>query len=285
MDHPIITLTTDFGTTGTYVAQMKGVILGINPRATIVDISHSIQPQAVVEGSYAISNAHHYFPKGTIHVVVVDPGVGTSRHPLLLSTPTAHYLAPDNGVLSQVLLEGYDQPPEVLAQIPQGAFISPPRGYRAYQLTVPKYWRHPVSNTFHGRDIFAPVAAHLSLGVTSRSLGRKLDLVRYLPAPMPYQDGDSLVGEVREIDHYGNLVTNIPASTLLDSGEVNIQINDSTIFGLSSNYADSDNLLAIIGSGETLEIAVRNGNAAKLLQAAVGDPVRVTWHASKEIPS
>ena len=274
MDLPIITLTTDFGTSGTYVAQMKGVILGINPRATIVDITHSVQPQAVLEGSYAISNAHGYFPKGTIHVVVVDPGVGTSRHPILLSTPTAHYLAPDNGVLSQIFLDGYDEP----HGMPEGAFSSLPRRYKAYQLTNPKYWRHPVSNTFHGRDIFAPAAAHLSLGVTARSLGRKLEQVWCLPIPLPHEDGDSLIGEVREIDPYGNLVTNIPASLLVDNSGVTIQIHDVTIIGLSPNYADSEHLLAIIGSGEHLEIAVKNGNAAVVLQAAVGDEVRVTRH-------
>ena len=271
---PIITLTTDFGASGYYVAQMKGVILGINPQAAIIDISHSVRPQDIREGSYVIGQAHRYFPAGAIHVVVVDPGVGTSRRPILLSTPGAHYLAPDNGVLSQILLEGWNGS-AVAPALEEAGPVSIPPSFTGYHLTNASYWMDPVSRTFHGRDIFSPVAAHLSLGVHPDTLAGKLTHLTYLPTPAPKEDDGSLAGEVVSIDHYGNLITNIPAGMMADRPKARIMINGHTIDGLSDSYESADHLLAIIGSGEHLEIAVKNGNAAEALPATIGDLVRV----------
>ena len=277
----IITLTTDFGVSDHYVAQMKGVILGINPQATIVDVSHSIQPQNILQGAGVIGEAHRSFPKGVIHVVVVDPGVGTSRSPILLSTPSAHFLAPDNGVLSHILSEGYGEPPRLSEE---GVSALPP-GFQGFQLNVPRYWREPVSLTFHGRDVFAPVAAHLSLGVPPASLGIEITSLIYLPPPLPFEEGGFLVGVVTSIDHFGNLVTNVRAKLVAMHERIEVEVQGRSIYGLSQSYQDADHLLAIIGSGGYLEIAVRNGSAAEALSARVGLRVRISPHPSKQAHS
>ena len=277
----IITLTTDFGTSDHYVAQMKGVVLGIDPQATIVDISHSIQPQNILQGTGVIGEAHRSFPKGAIHVVVVDPGVGTSRRPILLSTPTAHFLAPDNGVLSHILSEGYSEPP----QLSDEGMAALPPGFRGFHLDNPSYWREPVSLTFHGRDVFAPVAAHLSLGVPPASLGMELASLIYLPPPLPSEEDSFLVGMVTSIDHFGNLVTNVPAKLVAMHERIDVEVQGHTIHGLSQSYQHADHLLAIIGSGGYLEIAVRNGSAAETLSAQVGIRVRISPHAPKQAHS
>ena len=271
MDSPVITLTTDFGTSDPYVGVMKGIILGINPKARIVDISHQIQPQSIVEGAFIIGTSHGYFPDGTIHVVVVDPGVGTSRNALLLVTSAARYLVPDNGVLSYILREGITSETEAL----QGSKMALPRGYRAFRLTNPDYWHHPVSSTFHGRDVFAPVAAHLSLGVLPESLGDEVQEVVCLPHRMPQWVEDRLEGHVVHVDHFGNLITDIPAEILASNKHTTIDIKEHRISGLSPSYAEGGPLLAIIGSHGTLEISVKNSNAARKLSAVVGDIVRV----------
>ncbi len=273
----IVTLTTDFGASSHYVAQMKGVILGINPQATIVDISHSIKPQDILEGAYTIGEAHSSFPNGAIHIVVVDPGVGTSRRPILLFTPTAHFLGPDNGVLSRVISTGSSIPP----QLSQDGMAALPQGFQGFHLNVSQYWREQVSRTFHGRDIFAPVAAHLSMGVPSSDLGTELTHLVYLPSPLPYEDEGFLVGEVTSIDHYGNLITNIPAGLIGEHEEAVIQVQGHTIHGLSKSYQEAEHLLAIIGSGGYLEIAVKNGNAAQTLPANVGVQVRIKTPGSE----
>ncbi len=272
----IITLTTDFGISDHYVAQMKGVILGINPQATIVDISHAIAPQNILRGAGVIGEAHRSFPDGTIHVVVVDPGVGTRRRPILLCTPSARFVGPDNGVLSHILSERSGDPPQLSPQLSEDGTAALPTGFQGFHLNNPDFWREQVSLTFHGRDIFAPVAAHLSLGVPPTSLGAELTRLVYLPPPLPYEDGGFLVGVVTSIDHYGNLVTNVPAKLVASHNRIEVQVQGHTIHGLSQSYQEAEHVLAIIGSGGYLEISVKNGSAAEALSAQVGLQVRVS---------
>ena len=269
---PLITLTTDFGTTDPYVGIMKGVILGINPDAHIVDISHHVQPQSILQGAYVIGSSHRYFPQGTVHVVVVDPGVGTSRNALLLVTPTARFLAPDNGVLSYIVAEALGDG----HQDPSAGQLSVPDGYEAYRLTAPEYWLQPVSATFHGRDVFAPVAAHLSRGVPPEKMGDRVSNITWTAPLQPRWEGDELVGQIVHLDHFGNLITNIPAELLPAQGSVVVGIKDHRIEGLSPSYAEGGPLLAIVGSCGTVEVSVKNGSAAEELGAKIGDPVRAT---------
>ena len=271
MHAPLITLTTDFGTADPYVGVMKGVILGINPRASIVDISHDIQPQSILEGSFIIGGSHKYFPEGTVHVVVVDPGVGTSRKALLLSTPHAYFLAPDNGVLSHVLEQGFEGEPELI----EGSQVRLPSGHKAHSLTNEEFWLHPVSSTFHGRDIFAPAAAHLSRGVTVHELGEETDRVTWLATQGPIRDGSILHGQITHVDRFGNLITNVPEDLLSPDGLPVIEVKGHRIKGLSLSYEEGGPVMALIGSYGTLEVAARNGNASQLLRAQVGDPVTV----------
>ncbi len=199
-DRPVV-FTTDFGLADPYAGVMKGVVLGINPRATIVDLTHQIQPQNVRQAAFALGNSYRFFPAEAIHVVVVDPGVGTSRRAVLLVTPRGRFLAPDNGVLSHVLRDCLDHPPE------RAGRVGVPSGLAAYSLTNSQYWLHPVSHTFHGRDIFAPVAAHLSLGVPPEDLGDRVQDLAWLPAPAPVYEGHRVQGEVIDVDYVGSLRT------------------------------------------------------------------------------
>lgn len=268
---PIITLTTDFGTQDPYVGVMKGVIHSINRHASIVDISHDVQPQSILEGAFIIGSSHRFFPKGTLHVAVVDPGVGTSRSALLLVTPSAYFLGPDNGIFSYIVKEGFHGEPETSS----GSQVQVPNGYRAYRLTNPEFWLHPVSSTFHGRDVFAPVAAHLSLGVPEDRLGEEIHLLTYLPVTQPQWKGDTLTGRVVHVDRFGNLITDIPAFLLPGGHTITIGIKEYCIPGISPSYAEGEWLLGIIGSTDTLEVSVRNGSAAHSLGAGVGEEVRV----------
>ena len=268
----VITLTTDFGTRDPYVGVMKGVILGINPAASIVDISHQVEPQAIAQGAFIVGTSHRFFPKGTIHVVVVDPGVGTSRKALLLVTPTASFLAPDNGVLTDVVREGYSE--EHLAIYDMEEL---PPGYEAYELTNHGLWLEPVSHTFHGRDIFAPVAAYLSLGLPPAEVGPPVSRVALLSHRALAWDGPILEGRVVQVDHFGNLITDIPEHLLGTGKGFSIEVAGRRIQGLSLSYAEAESLLAVVGSHGTLEVSVRNGSAAKTLGAGVGDTVRVTF--------
>ena len=265
MAGPVITLTTDFGTSDPYAGVMNGVILGINPEARIVELTHQVRPQAVHQGAFLIGKSHRYFPPGTIHLVVVDPGVGTARRAILLLTPTAAFVAPDNGVLTYVV-------PEENRQARAGL----PEGYRAYSLTNPAFWRNPVSNTFHGRDIFAPVAAHLSLGVEPERLGESADSLTLLSLSRPRWQAGLLKGNVVHVDRYGNLVTDIEANILGEGNDIRIEVKGRVIDGLSRSYAEGGELMGIIGSFDTLEIAARNGSAASTLGADIGDGGRVT---------
>ena len=252
-----ITLTTDFGYSDAYVAAMKGVIISINPRATIVDLCHNIEPQNIAQAAFVLSTSYRYFPDGTIHVAVVDPGVGTERKALLLVTPQAFFLTPDNGVLSYIIEE------------------TPTEDIQAIALTNPYYWLAPVSTTFHGRDIFASVAAHLSLGISPHEFGEPVSSIIIFPVTKPQVGEDGvLIGHIVHIDHFGNLITDI-RSEELPPGNIFVELGRHIIDGLSSSYADGDALLAIIGSNERIEVSIRNGSAARFLRAEVGGEVKV----------
>ena len=278
MPSPPIVLTTDFGLSDPYVGVMKGVVLRINPNAPLIDLTHLIQPQNVRHGSFLLGTSHGFFPQGSIHVAVVDPGVGTARRPLLLETPTARFVAPDNGLLSFVVAEHLDAPPELPGR------ITVPLGLSAYHLTNSDYWLQPLSHTFHGRDVFAPVAAHLSLDVPPSSMGSPANDMVWLPIQQPIAVGNSLSGEVVYADHFGNLVTNVPGDLLMDNGKVEVQIAERTIYGLSETFHgghadtnDTTNLIALVGSLGYLEIAVPDGNAAAALGAGPGAAVSVDF--------
>jgi hypothetical protein len=254
---PIITLTTDLGLTDAYVAEMKGVILGINPEVRLVDICHTIKPQNIIQAAFVLSRAYPFFPQGTVHVVVVDPGVGTQRRAIIMRTESASFVAPDNGVLSYV--------------------IGQSAAWEAVAITRPQFWRPTVSPTFHGRDIFAPVAARLSLGLPLAEFGEVITSVTMLPLPQPYQAADgSVVGHVIHIDSFGNLITDIRSANLPKGKRaITIEVGGQLISGLCRTYAEGRGLLALIGSDGYLEIAIKDGIASAFLNAEVGNEVRI----------
>ena len=273
MAGPIITLTTDFGAADGFASALKGVILGINPGATIVDITHEVPPQDIRAGAFVFGTAYSYFPSGTVHVVVVDPGVGTSRRPILVTGPQSAYLAPDNGVLSYIFAEA--KGPAAPSDAFVNAEVALPEGWRAYHLTNDQYWRHPVSSTFHGRDVFGPVAAHLSNGIAPDAMGEPVETLTAFTIPAPILDGGALLGCVLHTDRYGNLITNVTAEDLSQPGaHAVVHIGGRTIEGLAASYQDAD-FVAIIGSHGYLEVAARDGSATQLLGVATGGAVRV----------
>jgi len=257
MTRPLITLTTDFGQADGYVAAMKGVILSLCPEARLVDISHDIAPQAIRSGAYVLSTAVPCFPGGAVHLVVVDPGVGSDRRPVAVQSQRASYVAPDNGVLTLAL----DRDP----------------AQRAVHLTRPQFQRDQISATFHGRDIFAPVAAHLACGLSLEDLGTPLDPVDliHLPisAPQRLADG-SWQGEVLHIDRFGNLITNIGLPPT-DPERLSVEAKGTRIRGLSRTFADVEpgQPVVYVGSNGYLEIALREGSAAAQLGLGIGDAV------------
>jgi hypothetical protein len=259
MPSGLITLLTDFGPDDAYVGTMKGVILRINPDVRLVDLTHAVPPQRILAGALMLRNAVGFFPDGTIHLAVVDPGVGSARRPILIETDRGFLVGPDNGVLCPA------------------AAVMGRRGVRS--LANEKFFLHPVSQTFHGRDIFAPVAAHLSRGVTPEELGPVLDLIVALELPVPRRSGGTIAGEVVHVDHFGNLMTNISADALphFPAQQVCVSIGGTSIGTLLAMYsaAPEGAPLALVGSWGTVEIAVRNGSAAKMFTAAPGTPVTV----------
>jgi hypothetical protein len=281
MPTSIITLTTDFGVGGWFAGAMKGVVLGISPGATLIDISHSVPPQDIAHGAFVLGNAYRQFPPGTVHVAVVDPGVGTARRPILLASPAGHFVAPDNGLLTYVLL---DYGVDLRAGAESRDFLTPlvadvPEGCSAYVLTKQEYWCHPVSDTFHGRDIFAPVAASLSLGVPPREFGEPVQQVAVLNVRPPVRGQGIIEGYVIFVDPFGNLISNVPLS-LLGAEDVLVEIGGAEIDGLSRTFADSDGLLALAGSHGYLEIAERNGNAARRLDIGISAKLRIVLSAT-----
>lgn len=274
----LVTLTTDFGLDDAYVAAMKGVILSINSKATIVDVCHAIQPQNIAQAAFVISTSYRYFPQGTVHIVVVDPGVGTERRAVLLVTPSAFFIAPDNGVLSYIIEEASLEADEQSPPIGEGE-TELRWGFQAFALTNPYFWRHPASATFHGRDIFAPVAAHLSLGTPVRDFGDPIYSLLTFPFPRPQikqiRGEGVLTGRVIHIDHFGNLITNFRRHDL-PRGRLFIEVAGHIVEGVSESYAEADALLAIIGSSGNLEVSLKNGSAARLIRAKIGSEVSVT---------
>ena len=268
----IITLTTDFGLTDGYVAAMKGVILTVNPAANIIDICHSIKPQDIAQAAFILSTACQFFPPKTIHLVVVDPGVGTKRRAIILRTPSADFVAPDNGVLSYVIQQFSAKPIEGAANQQQ---LEP--GLEAVAITKPCFWRSPVSPTFHGRDIFAPVAARLSLGYSPIDFGETVTSLTILPLPRPYQAEDgSLVGHILHIDNFGNLITNIRRENLPPIKQaITIKVGNQLIRGLSRTYGEGKGLLTLLGSSGYLEVSLAGGSASVLLDMKVGNEVRI----------
>ncbi len=260
MSRNIVTLTTDFGAGSPYVAQIKGVILSIQPQAVLVDISHAIAPQDIRQGALVLEDVTPRFPVGSIHVAVVDPGVGTQRRILAAEIGGRYYIAPDNGLLGR------------LSSVAPAA--------RIVALTQPEYWLPAVSPTFHGRDIMAPVAAHLSLGIALEELGQACDQITQLLWPQVTVEKHRVVGEIIAIDSFGNLISNISQDVLAADGtadSVSIHCGGRTISGLAATYGQCPpgTLIALIGSSSRLEVAVVNGSAAVELRAEVGDGVTV----------
>jgi S-adenosylmethionine hydrolase len=262
MADPIITLTTDFGESAPYVAAMKGVILGINPQARILDLSHQIPPQDVQHAAFFLQNAIPYFPPAVIHVVVVDPGVGTDRALLYVEVDGHRLLVPDNGCWTRLP-------------------CTDPSGRRVLRLTEAGYWRSPVSATFHGRDILAPVAGHLSLGVDARKLGVPVESWVQLDVASPELSLDRLRGEIAFVDQFGNLITNIPGEAL-QSMPVHrrlVHVGDRSILPVwVKTYAEAaaGTLVGLVSSAGMVEIAVNQGSAAERLGAGVGAAVELT---------
>jgi S-adenosylmethionine hydrolase len=257
----IISLTTDFGLKDPYVAEMKAVILGICPEAVIVDVTHEVPKFDVRTGAYMLASATPYFPKGTIHVAVVDPGVGTKRRPLLIQTGQGFFVGPDNGILT-------------LAAEKQG-IIS------IREITNPKLMRPHVSSTFHGRDVFAPAAAHLAAGVSPAEFGPEIqDVVEPDFAKVAFSKG-ALIGEVLHVDGFGNIITNVTEQEL-----ERLKVRDSIVVEVAEHriktrfcrtYAETKpgEALALIGSQGYLEIAVNQGNATEKFKVQLSDKVRL----------
>ena len=259
----IITLTTDFGTSDAYVGTMKGVILGINPNVQVVDLTHAIPPQDIHEAAFTIYSVHRYFPKGTIHTVVVDPGVGSDRKAIVCEIEGMSFVCPDNGILSY-LLQDVDGNTE--------------RRMNVIAIQNPAYYLSEVSNTFHGRDIFAPVAAHLSLGVPLANIGPSVENLVQLPIPIPEIFGNTITGQIVKIDRFGNAITNIAESTLIgETSDYEISVGTTLLTHINRAYAESEigDPLAIIGSFGLLEIAINGGNAETRLGLKRGDVVEI----------
>ena len=276
---PIITLTTDFGTRDAYVGAMKGVIFTLCPSANVVDVSHEVGRHAVSEAAYTLAAAAAHYPPNAIHVAVVDPGVGSSRRALALESPHGVFLAPDNGILTYIMTANGAMLPPGRTTADEGADTAEmyncpvPDCCRVYVLDKPSYWLAEVSRTFHGRDVFAPCAAHLANGTPISDLGSPVESVACLRVPH-VTTCDGIDGRVVHVDWYGNLVTNIPASAVEETSVVNVR--GRSIAGLSASYEDNvGGLLAIIGSRGTVEISVGRGSAASLLDAGVGARVTV----------
>jgi S-adenosyl-L-methionine hydrolase (adenosine-forming) len=259
----IITMTTDFGTVDAYVAIMKGVILSLAPNTTIVDLSHEVRPQYVSGAAYILRSAYRYFPSDAIHLAVVDPGVGTSRKALALRSSHGYFVGPDNGLFSPVLED------QKLVDIESGRLQG---DVSAVELNDPTYWLDHVSQTFHGRDIFAPATAYLASGVQVEKLGQKLDMIQLVTQHSPVEHNGAVYGTIIHLDRFGNAVTNVPGKMLPSSPRFDIA--GRTLSGLATSYQE-ERVVAILGSTGFVEIAARNASAADTLGLRVGDPLVV----------
>ena len=256
----LLTLLSDFGSSDVYVGVMKGVIAQVNPTLTVVDLTHQIPPQNIAVGRFCLMSAYLYFPDDTVHVAVVDPGVGGNRRAIAIKLTSGFLVGPDNGLFSGVL----SQSPALTA----------------VELTNSDYWRTPTpSHTFHGRDIFAPVGAHLASGVPIEHLGQEVDCTTLVQLPMPEWTvtENGVTGCIQYCDRFGNLVTNIPGSQV--QGKTwSVELSGSTIVGRQT-YSDNPpgSLVALVGSHGWVEIAVNGGNAQSQLQIDVGAKVQIIF--------
>jgi len=259
--HPIITLTTDFGTNDHFVGALKGVIVDIVPNAQIVDITHAVQAYDVLDGALAIAQTYSYFPSGTVHMVVVDPGVGTTRRPIIASSDGYHFVAPDNGVLSMV----YAKEERI----------------RVRHITSDHYFRQPVSSTFHGRDVFAPVAAYLAKQVDSHKFGDEIEDYVKFAAPRPKPAGENRIrGVVLKVDRFGNLITNVTpddAPAVFAGGAFKIVVGSKEITDLRTAYAEGapGEVFGVLGSMGYLEIVANRAPAAQLTGVGKGAEVSI----------
>jgi S-adenosylmethionine hydrolase len=264
-----LTLTTDFGLKDGNVGVMKGVIWGIAPHCRIADLSHEISPQNVHETALILLRSAPYFPRDTVHVVVVDPGVGTERRPIAARLGNQNYISPDNGVLT-LLLEQAEKKGETVEFI---------------HLNNPKFWRPDISHVFHGRDIFAPTGAHLAAGVPMVAMGTTIDdpIRINFPRPKPTQNG--FEGEIIHIDHFGNISTNIRFEDMGWVEHLQIDVGGLKVSGLYRTFGElaAGELMALYGSTGSLIISQVNGSAAKKLDVQVGDPIKVEYqeHSSE----
>lgn len=268
MNRPCISLLTDFGLQDSYVGQMKGVIASINPQAALVDLTHAIPPQQILAAAVALSDSVDAFPSGTIHLAVVDPGVGSSRRAIAAEVGPYRFVCPDNGLLTLVLQR------------------APLR--RAVNLDQQRWWRPTVSQTFHGRDLFAPIAAAWSLGHDLAEFGSPLtEPLMSLPinecevVPGTGSEAAVIRGQILVIDRFGNLITNVTRDCIPPkTRQIQIEIAELCLHGISGCYSQRDpgTCIALFGSSGRLEIAIVNGNAAAELAATVGTPVTVSYH-------
>jgi S-adenosylmethionine hydrolase len=255
----IITLTSDFGTQDQYVSAMKAVILGLHPRATLVDVSHDIPPQDIMAAAWILKNTAFLYPSGTVHLAVVDPGVGTQRKPIALRIKDQFFVGPDNGLFS--LIADYES-------------------FEAISLDNESFWYKQRSNTFHGRDIFAPVAAHLANGVSLGELGPPISEIDTYRWAIPIDDEDGIQGWVVHIDHYGNLITNISEElykkVALDH-MIKIYVGNTIIKQLSTTFASvpDGEPAAIVGSSGMIEVIINKGDASEMLGVQKGAPVSI----------
>lgn len=263
MKLPPIALLTDFGTKDGNVGVMKGVILNIYPDAKIIDISHNIRPQNIREAALILTRTYPYFPKQTVFVIVVDPGVGTERRPIAVEVNGYRFVLPDNGIITPLLEEAdkANQP------------------YTIIHLNNAQYWLKNISNVFHGRDIFAPIGAYLARGKNFSDLGIRINDPVKVQFPEPALTPNGLLGEVIHIDHFGNISTNILKKHLHGRAELTVLIRGQKIPGLFKTFGEQPpgELIALLGSTDYLIISEVNGSAAARIQAEPGDPVKVVF--------
>jgi S-adenosyl-L-methionine hydrolase (adenosine-forming) len=256
---PIVTLTTDFGTADWFVGTIKGVIARLAPQTPVIDLTHQVPPGDIRAGAFALLASYSYFPPGTIHLVVVDPGVGSSRKSLAVQTQNYFFLGPDNGVLSWALAR------EKIRAI--------------HALENQKHFLRPISQTFHGRDVFAPVAAHLSLGLPLQELGPKQNRIERLTWPRPRTTAGGVLGQIVYIDHFGNAISNIEAAhfRLGRQRRLRVFIGPNPLCQVRPFYGavSKGQPLAVLGSSGFLEIAINGGSAARALGLCVGTPIRL----------
>jgi S-adenosyl-L-methionine hydrolase (adenosine-forming) len=258
----VITLLTDFGEQDGYVGIMKGVIWGIAPQAQIADLTHTIAPQDILEGALTLARCVPFFPPGTVHVAVVDPGVGTRRRPIAIRLGEQMFVGPDNG-LATLLIEKAQAAGQSVACV---------------HLDQPAYWLAQVSASFHGRDIFAPVGAHLASGVPLQKVGSLIHDPLRLAIPQPEPTAQGWLGQIVHIDHFGNCATNLGEAQLARRQPVTVRIKGQELHGMVQSFGErqTGELVAMLDSDGRLAVAVVNGSAAHLLQARVGDPVELS---------